>query len=501
MVSIAVFAIAAFCLVARDLERPGLYYDEILFVNGALNRGVSELFIISRWHGVPILLMEYIGALKAWIYNPIFSVWDVNPWSVRIPALLIGISGEIFLIFALKHLFDWKTALIGAPLLLLDPDVLMHSRLDWGPNALGYFFRGAVILSMSLWISKKSIGFLWMALVSTLLGCFDKLNFIWIGASAFGALAVVYRREICTAWSARRVQYTTLFICVALGLGATVIRGILISGNVPHPTSVSWIDRLQQATHLIVLAIGGGGPLEFIMGDGMKLWKYLMPGYLACIIMAGVIYLVMRPEKGSKEINFLMMFVLFLMAAFYSTKLASGPHHAAVIAGLPAMLLAPMLSRGFAAAGYWRIAVIVSVSLVALGMIIANQKCISEFQKPPKNFNWDPSQHEVAEFVRGNPGWLYITSDWGIATHLICEAKKGTRVQETWWKFNSMKDATEFLCSKNGKFYMAGHHDKFIEMKSTKPVTHDILLSPEKYNAKKVFEGKADIVFEIKNKK
>ena len=501
VLSIAVFAIGAFYLVARHLDRPGLYYDELLFVNGALNRGVSDLFIVSRWHGVPILLMEYIGALKAWIYHPIFLFWDVNPWTVRIPALLIGMIGEIFLIFALRHLFDWRTALIGAPLLLLDPDVLMHSRLDWGPNALGYFFRGAVILSMSLWIRQQGIRFLWMALVLILLGCFDKLNFIWIGAAAVGALAVTYRREIYTAWSARRADYTIMFICVALGLGASVIRGILISGNMPHSASVSWIERLEQATHLLLLAIGGGGPLDFIMGDGMRLWKYLMPGYLACIILAGIIYQANRPEKEHREINFLMMFFLFLLAAFASTKLATGPHHAAVLAGLPVMILAPILSRGFTASRYWGITVIGSVMLLTLGMIVANQRCILEFEESPKNFNWDPSQHEVAEFVRRNPGRLFITADWGIATHLICEAKKGTRVEETWWNFTRLENAKEHLNSKKGEFYLVGHQNSFIEMKETKQVIFDMLVYHADFDYWNVFDGESDLVLKLKNKK
>lgn len=500
MVGVAIFAITAFCLAARHLEHPGLYYDELLFVNGALNRGVSDLFVISRWHGVPILLMDYIGALKAWIYYPIFLVWDVNPWTIRIPALLVGITGEVFLIFALKHLFDWKTAFLGTPLLLLDPDVLMHSRLDWGPNALSYFFRGALILSISLWIRKKRIGFLWMAFASFLLGCFDKLNFIWIGVAAAGALAVTYRMQIFSAWNARRTQYTILFICVALGLGSSITRGILISGNMPYTASTSWMERIQQAGHLLVLALGGGGPLEFIMGDGMRLWENLTPGYLTCIILAVTIYLLKKPYQQSKEINFLIMFILFLIGAFAATKMATGPHHAAVIAGLPIMLLAPLLSSVLGADTTWNIGVIGSVILLSLGMISANQRCISEFQKSPKNFNWDPAQHDVAEFVRRNPGRLYMTSDWGIATHLICGATKGTRIEETWWKFTDLKKAKDLLASKKEKFYLVRHNVFFIEMKNTKQAQlEDLVISNILIN-KKVFVGKTDNILMFENK-
>ena len=94
----------------------------------------------------------------------------------------------------------------------------------------------------------------------------------------------------------------------------------------------------------------------------------------------------------------------------------------------------------------------------------------------------------------------YITADWGIATHLICEAKKGTRVEETWWRFTRLENAKELLNSKNGNFHMTVHHDTFDEIKSTKPETHDILDYPEKFNAEKVFEGKVDIILKIKNK-
>src|SRR5438128_4307757 len=48
------------------ISRPGLQYDETLFVNAALGgRHDYRAFIYDRLLGVPTMLMPYIGALKA----------------------------------------------------------------------------------------------------------------------------------------------------------------------------------------------------------------------------------------------------------------------------------------------------------------------------------------------------------------------------------------------------------------------------------------------------
>jgi hypothetical protein len=462
MACIAIIALAAFCLVSRRLDHPGLDYDELLFVNGALNRGVSELFIVWKWHGVPILLMDYIGALKAWIFHPIFAIWDVTPWSVRIPSLLIGIAGEILLILALRSLFDWRTALYAAPLLLFDPDVLMHSRLDWGPNALGYLFRGGLILSMALWIRKCQIRYLWMALVMILLGCFDKLNFLWVAMSSVAALVFFYGRQLWNAYRDRPVVHVIFAVMSGIGIAAFIVRAILVSRCIPQPPPASVLERIYQVGHLLFIAIGGGGPLDFIMGHGERLWSYLLPGYITCVISAIICLLCVVRTALSREWRFLVAVVILTILAFALTKAATGPHHAAIMAGMPAIILAPILAK---LPGKWgAILGSGSVALLAGGMIFAGQKCIMEFQKPPLNRNWDPSQHEVAEFVAHHQGKTYITSDWGIATHLICTADNTTRVIESWWRFKDEKNARAYVSSLTPGVILISHKQGFNEM-------------------------------------
>jgi hypothetical protein len=56
------------------LSRPGCQYDELLFGNAALGVVDPHSFLHRTVVGVPVLLMPYIGALKAYLYYPIFKI-------------------------------------------------------------------------------------------------------------------------------------------------------------------------------------------------------------------------------------------------------------------------------------------------------------------------------------------------------------------------------------------------------------------------------------------
>jgi len=59
------------------LKRPGLYYDEVLFANAALGN-IDHSSVQYEWKlgciHLPLMLMSYIGALKAYPFAPIFCL-------------------------------------------------------------------------------------------------------------------------------------------------------------------------------------------------------------------------------------------------------------------------------------------------------------------------------------------------------------------------------------------------------------------------------------------
>ena len=78
-----------FLLTLLKINSPGVQYDEILFDNAALGM-IDNSFVVLKIGKFPIMLMSYIGALKAYLYYPIFNVLGVSVYSIRIPMIIIG---------------------------------------------------------------------------------------------------------------------------------------------------------------------------------------------------------------------------------------------------------------------------------------------------------------------------------------------------------------------------------------------------------------------------
>ena len=135
-------AAAAFLLLATyRLSAPGLYADELLFGPAALHAlgqcdvqgGVS--FELGRC--APLYLEpKYLGAAKAWLYAPVFALFDPSTTSVRLPAILVSLLGLALVLAWLRREIGTAFAVVVVVVLALDPVYLVHSRVDWGPFVL-----------------------------------------------------------------------------------------------------------------------------------------------------------------------------------------------------------------------------------------------------------------------------------------------------------------------------------------------------------------------------
>ena len=72
-------------LATYKIHSPGIYYDEILSV-GPPAAGQPYF----KYLGLPLMIFPYIGALKSWIYTPIFALFGVSAITIRLPVILIS---------------------------------------------------------------------------------------------------------------------------------------------------------------------------------------------------------------------------------------------------------------------------------------------------------------------------------------------------------------------------------------------------------------------------
>jgi len=154
-------AIAAACvfvfLASHRIDLPGLYMDEVDFVNAARG-GSDKTMIYTRLGSVPLLIMPYLGALKAWIYAPVFGLFGVSALTIRLPAILIAALTLLILFQLMQSQVGAAWALVATWLMAVDPANLFPSRLDWGPTVLMHFFQAAML---ALWFSYRDKPKLW----------------------------------------------------------------------------------------------------------------------------------------------------------------------------------------------------------------------------------------------------------------------------------------------------------------------------------------------------
>lgn len=437
--------IIAICLASWQIGRPGLYYDEMIFGNAAVG-GRTDNFVRTRILGIPVFIMSYIGALKAWIFYPLFSIFPVNCWTVRLPSILFGITGGLALVMALWRGFGRSTAVAGSVMILLDPTMLMHSRLDWGPNALMFLFRGLLILALVNWIRTKEPKWAWLALAAISFGIFDKLNFLWIAGAAACSLILIYHRA-CRDFARAHPRHTIALAGLAsIGLSMALFRGIRLAEHI----ETGWSYRISNAFHLLRLSFSGGGALDFISGEGLRTEPWFWPGYLAAALSAFMGWRYFFAKTPEKQLYYwIITFILFLTAAFILTKSATGTHHSSVLSGIWQMAIAPLLgaawdNKDFRLRQIRQFTVPAALILIFAGNIIVSLICINAFAKPA-NSNWDPANTEAAIFAKRYPAADFICADWGIATQVIALTHDHPGARDGWPIFSNQDSASLFI--------------------------------------------------------
>jgi len=199
-------------LATVALDKPGYYYDEVAFVPAALRVlgrcDVDATVTMQVGECFPLMqTLGYVGAVKAWAHAPIFAIFGINVWTVRLPSIVLMAVAILFLgVFIRRELGTAWAALLLA-LLCTDPVILNHARLDWGPQVIAAFMRVLSLIALWRWLQTGTTRWLLILCAAFLTGFVDKLNFIWViaawtaaGAIVCGRLALRWRSAY---WSAR----------------------------------------------------------------------------------------------------------------------------------------------------------------------------------------------------------------------------------------------------------------------------------------------------------
>jgi 4-amino-4-deoxy-L-arabinose transferase-like glycosyltransferase len=323
--------LSSFWRASYRIELPGLYMDEVDFVNAA-QASAHNTMIHLRLGSPPLFIMPYLGALKAWIYAPVFRLFGVSALTVRLPAILIAAARLLIWYWAMRETLGPLWSAIVTWIMAVDPANVFPTLLNRGPTVLMHFFQAGVF---ALWFSYRLKPKLWKLagiLLCFGLGSFDKFNFIWFAVALVVAVLLCYPDAIRHVWSSlpRFIPWITIAtVLVALAAMLWLVWPLLYVPSVDLPLlGLRWIQ--------LVMTLSGQAVAGFIFGS----WAGIISISNLVIVVDGLLAMSNAEARENRQNGIFVLligFVIFLQIVI--TPRTGVPHHYSMIFPLPLLAL------------------------------------------------------------------------------------------------------------------------------------------------------------------
>jgi 4-amino-4-deoxy-L-arabinose transferase-like glycosyltransferase len=198
------------------LPYPGIQADEAL--PGAaiyVPQDTAHSFRVGRELRLSTMVLTYYGALKSWLYLPIFRLFPPSALSVRLPVLLIGVTTVVVFMRLLLHLGGPVAAGLGAVLLATDPVFILTATFDWGPVAIQNLLLVSTLLFAVLFHQKGDGRALYASAFCCGLALWNKATFLWLLVGLVSGLVLLWGTRVRSLLSRRQV--TVAAACLLVG--------------------------------------------------------------------------------------------------------------------------------------------------------------------------------------------------------------------------------------------------------------------------------------------
>jgi len=453
-----------------NLPLPGLEYDEVLFGNAALGH-LDESFIayelkLGRFH-LPLMLMNYIGALKAYIYFTVFKLFPVSPVTVRLPGIVIGAVTLVATYSVLLRLVNRKVALWAGLLLATDPSFIFHTRIDFGPTVLMMFLKMTSLLALVKFFKRRQSSYLALGSFLIGLGVFDKANFLWYVVGLLLASLVVWRKQLLAYITARNFLVCGLFLI--LGSLPFIYYNVATGGDtfkdkilLPEDFSAS----LKTRTALLIETVNGSGLYKFTNGlkpvGCIEALTSFWPGTIAPWVIAGCgILSLCRWRMRGKAANPIGMFFallsMLIVVEIYMSRLPAGWHHFIMLwpfhymalcifllqsapnECVPAESLAP--SRPMTS----RILPVTVLTCMIASNLIVDAIYLRSFSTEGGRGFFSDAIYELAEYAREKTDQRLLLMDWGFSTQLLLLSRGSINKEEVFGELQTAGNEEQTL--------------------------------------------------------
>jgi hypothetical protein len=426
------FVLAGWALLPYN----GIEADEALVGDPIFGPVFPDFRIRISHQIIPLMLMDYVGALKSWLYWPIFAIVKPSPESLRWPVLLIGAVTLWLFYLLLDRIAGARAALGGCFLLATDTIFLMTTEFDWGPVAIQHLMLVTaclLILQFARTGSWKSLLFGFFALG---LGLWDKALFAWIIGGLCLAAAVVFPKEVL-----RRLTMKNLSVALA---GFLLGAWPLLVFNARHhwPTirnnaSISG-GNISQKAEVLKRTINGSSLFGYMVNDSSStppeppersfervsraIAEFSREPHQNFLVPALLVSLLTAPLWGTsrRAILFAVVFMAATWMQMALTKNAGGSaHHAVLLWPFPQLLIALALASSSQRLTRWGGAVFGAVIafLCVTNLLVTNEYLACLMRYGPA-LTWTDAIYPLSNSLR-NETRDVVVMDWDIYDPLL----------------------------------------------------------------------------------
>ncbi len=420
------------------IPQAGIQNDEALFGSGIYEKvGIAYTIELPRKR-IALMLISYLGALKSWIYGPIFKIWRPSATSIRVPVLLAG-ALTIWLFWRLlRRIAGDRAAAVGAILLAADSLFLLTTCFDWGPVALQHLLLVSGVLCLARFHQEQKIQSLALGFFFFGLGLWDKAVFIWMLSGMVISTAVLFHQELRKAFSLRNLAVAAIGFAIG---AAPLIYYNSVEPLTTFRSNAHWdASNVPGKAILLVHTLSGQALFGYINNDKpdghaavpatsierISLWLSDVSGGpqngLMGYALLGALLLV--PWLWSTPARRPILFALVSMAVawvqmLFGHNIGGGVHHTILLWPFPTLIVAVAFAEASRKAGRIGKPLLAATVLILAGAsALVTNEYHAELVRNGATVTWSNAINPLSDLLmRVKPRFVFI-DDWGMFDNL-----------------------------------------------------------------------------------
>jgi 4-amino-4-deoxy-L-arabinose transferase-like glycosyltransferase len=445
-VPVAGYGLLTALLIATQwsfLPLPGIHADEAFFVAPFLRNRPALYSWTIFGHHVAVMAMSYVGALKSWLYWPVFHIWMPGVWSMRVPVSLLSGLSLILFVDLIRRVTGLRIALAAGLLLATDAVFVLMNVFD---ITVPLLLLGMAALLNALWrfAATGRRRFLVTAFLAAGLALWYKAVFVFPLAGVLTAFVLVYPHEVRPYLTRRNLLLGALSLCI----GAAPLIVFNVASGWDTVRSAPKLPKAPLAEKALMLELTlNGRALEHYMvrssfddkiavsgaplGNLVLSWyrrSHFLPGSLL-VYAVGLSFAALPFLRGARLFRPLLFAwiagAVTIGSMWMLRDAGSGPHHTILCYPAPHFLVAATgaaLLQGLSVRAS-------SVMKVLLAVLVgSNLWLLAEYYRAARvngfSVYWTNGMGSLAEVISAQP-LPVVCLDWGICSGLQIEVHDG----------------------------------------------------------------------------